>query len=210
MVAPNKRRSQKSAPAWHRAFLRMLPKILSYARSAFGRLRAEAREDLVQEVVANACVAFKALWDRGKQAVAYPTVLASYGIRQVKDGRRVGNRLNVREVLSKYAQQHKGFVVESLDHFDEDEGQWQEVVVEDRHAGPADIARTRIDFSDWLGSLKRRDRRVAVFLANGETTTAASKKFNISAGRISQLRKELAENWRHFVGDEPSAAAVPA
>jgi DNA-directed RNA polymerase sigma subunit (sigma70/sigma32) len=112
-------------------------------------------------------------------------------------------------VLSKCAQQHKGFVVVRLDKFDEEEGQWQEVLIEDKTAGPADIARTRIDFSDWLGSLKRRDRRVAAFLASGETTTAASKKFKISAGRISQLRKELAENWRHFVGDEPSAAAVP-
>ncbi len=70
MVAPNKRRPEKPVPAWHKSFLRMLPKILSYARSAFGHLRAEVREDMVQEVVANACVAFKALWDRGKQAVA--------------------------------------------------------------------------------------------------------------------------------------------
>jgi DNA-directed RNA polymerase specialized sigma24 family protein len=208
MVAPNKRRSQKSAPAWHKSFLRVLPKIVSYARTAFQYRDPESREDLVQEVVANACVAFKALWDRGKQALAYPTVLASYAIRQVKDGRRVGNRLNVREVLSKYAQQHKGFVVVRLDKFDDEEGQWQEVIVEDRHAGPADIARTRIDFSDWLGSLKRRDRRVAEFLANGETTTTAAKKFKISAGRISQLRRELAESWRAFVGDEPTPEAA--
>jgi hypothetical protein len=61
-------------------------------------------------------------------------VLASYAIKQVKDGRRVGNRLNVREVLSKYAQQHKGFVVVRLDKFDEEEGQWQEVLIEDKSA----------------------------------------------------------------------------
>ena len=61
-------------------------------------------------------------------------MLASYAIKQVKDGRRVGNRLNVREVLSKYAQQHKGFVVVRLDKFDEEEGQWQEVLIEDKSA----------------------------------------------------------------------------
>ncbi len=210
MVARNKRRTQKSAPAWHVVFLRMLPTILSYARTAFWHRDPEARRDLVQEVVANACVAFKALWDRGKQSIAFPTVLASYGIRQVRDHRKVGGKLNIKDVLSPYCQKRKGVKVERLDKFDEEENAWQEVVVEDRHAGPADIARTRIDFSDWLGSLKRRDRRVAAFLASGETTTAASKKFKISAGRISQLRKELAENWRRFVGDEPSAAAVPA
>jgi DNA-directed RNA polymerase specialized sigma subunit len=131
-----------------------------------------------------------------------------HAIKQVKDGRRVGSRLNVREVLSKYAQQHKGFVVESLDHFDEEENAWQEVVVEDRHAGPADIARVRCDFSDWLKSLKRRDRRIAQSLAIGERTQNVAKRFKVSAGRISQLRTELAESWRQFVGDEPEP--VPA
>ncbi len=209
MVAPIKRRPVKSTrPKWHKSFLRMPPKIVSYARSAFGRLRAEAREDLVQEVVANACVAFRALWNRGKQSIAYPTVLANYAIRQVKDGRRVGNHLNVREVLSKYAQQHKGFVVERLDKFDEEEGQWQEVLIEDKTAGPADIARVRCDFSDWLKSLKRRDRRIAQSLAVGEHTQTVARRFNVSAGRVSQLRRELCDSWRQFVGDEPTP--VPA
>ena len=97
MVAPVKRRSQKSTPAWHKSFLRMLPKIRSYARTAFQHRDTESREDLVQEVVANCLVAFKALWDRGKQALAFPTVLANFAIRQVRDHRRVGNRLNVKD-----------------------------------------------------------------------------------------------------------------
>jgi DNA-directed RNA polymerase specialized sigma24 family protein len=59
-----------SRPKWHKAFLRLLPKIVSYARTAFKHRDPEAREDLIQEVIANACQAFKALWDRGKQAVA--------------------------------------------------------------------------------------------------------------------------------------------
>ena len=49
-----------------------------------------------------------------------------------------------------------------------------------------------------------------VFLANGETTKAAAQKFKLSQGRVSQLRRELAESWRRFVGDEPGAAAVAA
>jgi DNA-directed RNA polymerase specialized sigma24 family protein len=106
---------------WHKAFLAMLPTILSYARTAFQHRDPEAREDLIQEVVANACVAFKALWDRGKQALAYPTVLANYGIRQVRDHRKVGGKLNIKDVLSPYCQKHKGVVVERLDRFDEEE-----------------------------------------------------------------------------------------
>jgi hypothetical protein len=191
---------------WHRQFLALLPQIVQHAKFAFRHLRGEARQDAIQETIANALVAFVALVRRGKMSIAYPTVLARYAVAQIKDGRRVGNALNCHEVLSPYAQRLKHFQVDRLDHFDPEDQKWCEVLVEDRHAGPDEIARTRIDFSDWLDSLKRRDRRVAEFLANGETTTAAARKFRVSAGRISQLRRELAANYRAFVGDDPGPA----
>ena len=97
-----------SRPKWHKSFLRMLPKIVSYARTAFHHRDPESREDLIQEVVANACVAFKALWDRGKQSIAYRTVLANYAIGQVRDHRKVGGKSNVRDALSSYCQKWKG------------------------------------------------------------------------------------------------------
>ena len=196
----------KPNPRWHKVFLSaMLPKIIAHARVAFRHLKGEARQDAIQETIANALVAFVALVRRRKMDLAYPTVLARYAVAQIHDGRRVGNKLNVREVLSPYAQKHKGFRVERLDQFDEEEGAWAEAVVEDKTAGPADTARVRLDFSDWLNSLKRRDRKIAESLAAGNRTSDVSKKFKVSAGRISQLRKELAENWRKFVGDEPAA-----
>jgi DNA-directed RNA polymerase specialized sigma subunit len=83
-------------------------------------------------------------------------------------------------------------------------------LIEDKHAGPDEIARTRIDFSDWLDSLKRRDRKVAEVFAKGETTKTAAKRFKVSAGRISQLRREFAANWRAFLGDDPGPAAANA
>ena len=105
----------------------------------------------------------------------------------------------------------KNLVVARLDRRDKDDDrQWCEVLVEDRHADAAAIVQTKLDFSDWLASLKRRDRRVAEFLAQGETTKAAARKFGVSAGRISQLRKELAANWRAFIGDDPGPAAAAA
>jgi len=39
-------------------------------------------------------------------------------------------------------------------------------------------------------------------------TADAARKFKISAGRIWQLRKELAESWRRFVGNEPVREAA--
>ena len=161
-----------------------------------------------QEVIANALKAFVRLVQLKKTDIAYPTVLASYGVRQTRDGRKVGGHLNVKNVLSKYCQDHKDVVVERLDHFDKTDEAWQEVLVEDRHCGPAQIACTKIDFEEWLKSLPVRYRHLAQYLSLGHRTSDAAKKFKVSAGRISQIRKELAENWRRFVGDEPEALAA--
>jgi hypothetical protein len=187
-----------------------LPQIVQHAKFAFRHLRGEARQEAIQETVANALVAFVALVRRGKMSIAYPTVLARYAVAQIKDGRRVGSSLNAKEVLSSYAQRLKGFRVDRLDHYDPEDQKWCEVLVEDRHAGPAEIACTRIDFAAWLDSLKRRDRRIAQFLSLGNRTSDAARKFKVSEGRVSQLRRELAESWRKFTGDEPGPAAVAA
>jgi hypothetical protein len=212
MVAPLKKVRSQRTPTWHAGFLAMLPVIHDYARGAFAHLDAETRQDLMQEVIANAPVAYVRLFQQGRVALAYPTVLARYGISQVREGRRVGNRLRVKEVLSTYAQQRKKFHLESLDRYEEEEGGWQEILVEDKNATPAVLAATRIDFPAWLDTLGRRNRKIAQFLALGNGTGEAARKFGISEGRISQLRRELAEAWRQFVGemDQPEAAAIPA
>jgi hypothetical protein len=192
-------------------FLAMLPKIIRYAKLAFRNLGPEARQEAVQNVVTNSCAAVEALARRGKLDLAYPTVLARFGIKQTRDHRVTGNRLNIKDAMSPYCKAKKGIVVERLDHRDEeDEQAWAEAIVEDRTAGPADIARTKIDFSDFLASLKRRDRRIAEYLSLGHRTQDAAKKFKVSEGRVSQLRREFAESWRRFVGDDPGPAMANA
>jgi len=135
-------------PRWHNAFLGMLPAILKHAKIAFAYLKPEARSEAVAEVVANACQAYARLVEQGKTSVANSIALARYGIRQTRDHRKVGGHLNVQDVLSRYCQTRKGIAVQRLDKFNHAENVWEEVLVEDRHAGPADTARVRLDFSD--------------------------------------------------------------
>jgi FixJ family two-component response regulator len=97
----------------------------------------------------------------------------------------------------------KGFTIERLDRFNQRTGQWREALVEDRTAGPAEIAETRLDFASWLKTLSNRDRELAETLARGETTGAVARMFHVSAARVSQLRRDLCKSWRAFVG-EPS------
>ena len=182
----------------HDEFLSLLPRIREHAGFAFRTQPPERREELVAEVVANAFVAFTRLVKRGLSRLAYATPLAKFAIRKVRAGHRVGCKLNVRDVSSEYAQQRKGFTVARLDRFDTGKGEWREVLIEDRKAGPADTAAARLDIAEWLTNLPKRKQRVAETLASGETTKAAARKLCVSPARISQTRRELEMSWREF------------
>ena len=196
---------------WHRQFLALLPQIIVRAKIAFSHLRPEARAEMVQEVVCNALQAFVRLVQLKKTSIAYAAPLAQFGIKQALDGRKVGGHLNSLDISSAYCQRLHRLVVDRLDRHDKDEeNAWCEVLVEDRRAGPAEIACTKIDFEEWLKSLPVRYRRLAQYLSLGNRTSDAAKKFRVSDGRVSQLRRELAQSWHRFVGDEPGGAAMAA
>jgi hypothetical protein len=202
MIAMTEPQCEKSTkPTSHAAFLVMLPAIRRTAQITFRKIRPELRDELIEEVVANCFVAYARLVERGQADRAAPSPLARFAIAQVRVGRRVGNRLRIRDVLSNYAQFKNGFQVERLDSFDDEEDCWQEVVVEDKRATPADVAACRIDFAEWLRRLTVRLRKIALALAAGETTKGAAERFGLSPARISQLREGLKRSWEAFQGD---------
>jgi len=205
--APKARR-RRPGTAWHAGFLRMLPVIRAYARGAFAHLNPEARQDFVQEAIANALLAYVRLFQLGKVSLAYPTVLARFAIAQVREGRRVGRRLNVRDPLSSYCQRRKHVVVERLDRRDEDTGEWIEAVVEDPHTPPADQAAFRVDFPAWLATHTVRNRRIAESLALNRSTGEVARKFGVSPGRVSQLRAEFKRSWEKFTGEAEDSRAT--
>lgn len=202
MIAPARRvRPDNTTPAWHAEFMTLLPRIRACASFAFRRLDPEARQEAVQSVVASAMAAYVRLVQLGKADIAYAGPLAVFAIRQYRDGRRLGCRLNVRDVSSEYARWKKDIRLARLDRYDETEGCWREILVEDKTATPADLAASRIDFPAWLRTLSRRDRKIAMKLATGESTGVVARMFGISAGRVSQLRSELRDSWKRFHGE---------
>jgi len=195
MIAKSKKTQVRPVPAWHAAFLEMLPAIKRQATVAFRHLDPEAREEAVQEVVVFATTAFKGLWGQGRAELAYPSVLALYGIKRVKIGRRVATRLNVRDVSSEYCQWQKHVTLERLDRFDKYEGVWLEAVVEDPRTPVFDQVWFRIDFPAWLLRLADRERQIAEALAAGNRTGEVAEEYGVSAGRISQMRREFQASW---------------
>jgi hypothetical protein len=201
--------SANNDSCWHEDFLRMLPKIEEQARYQFRHLKGDHQDEAVQEVICNCCLAYARLVEQARAEAATWSSLARYGIAQVRVGRRVGASLNIKDITSPHCQQRKRVDVRSLHRWDHQNEEWSEMVVEDRQSTPADVAAFRIDFREFLRSLSRRNRQIALTLCKGESAQHVARLFRISSGRVSQLRRELCEAWREFHG-ELSADNMPA
>jgi hypothetical protein len=183
------------------AFVKLLPIICRNARLHLRNLRREEREEGIQEIVASAFASFVRLVARRQAHRAYATPLALYAIRGFRAGRRAAARLNRFDVTSRYCHVQSGLRVQRLDHWDESAQEWREILIEDRRFPPAEAAAVRLDFAAWLQRLSPRDRRVALLLASGESTSLVAQCFQVTPGRVSQLRRELSDDWHIFVGD---------
>lgn len=173
-------------------------------RSRIGSIRSAFR---LGHVAAYSFVAYGRLVERGLAARAFASALARFGIAQVYSGRRVGVRLNIRDVMNQSRQERHQCVVQSIYRWSDADGTWREQIVEDRRSTPAEIAAARLDIAAWLASLSPRLCAIATTLAIGESTSEVARKFRVSAGRISQLRRELEKSWRRFQGEVELAAA---
>ena len=192
---------------WPARFLLLLPLIRRIARHAFRGMPGDDREEAVQEVIANCYVAYARLVERGREYVAYATPLGRYAVAQYRAGRRIGSSVNIHDVTGPLCQQRNDVFLETLFPRTED-GRWEELVVEDKRSTPADIATTRLDFKAWLRRLDRPKRTAAKLLAGGAATSDAAKRLRLSPSRISQLRRQLKEDWAAFQGESLELAAA--
>ena len=129
----------------------------------------------------------------------------AYSVAQRQEGRNLAGRASRSDVLSPQAQRRYGIQVQRLVHPDRHREPCHELLLEDRTAGPAETAAARIDLQAWLSQLSRRNRRIALALARGESTGEAARKFQLSPGRISQLREVLRTHWERFHTPGPAA-----
>jgi hypothetical protein len=195
-------------------FLVLLPRIELHARIYFRFLLPDRKEEAVAETIALAWRWFVRLAERGKDATRFVSALASYAARAVLSGRRLCGQLPARDVLSEVAQRRHGFSVQALPQstrhpFEEVyasvQGQrhidaLEEMLRDNSVTPPPDQAAFRIDFAAWRRTRTQRDRRLMADLMVGEGTSHVSRKYGITAGRVSQLRREFHDDWLRFSG----------
>jgi hypothetical protein len=193
----------------HARFLLLLPRIEAHANFYFRFVRCPAdRADHIAETIALAWQWFVQLDQRGKDAAEFVTTLATFAARAVRCGRRVAGMPKAKDVMNRQTQQRHDYVVERLpDHSSHDGNPLTEALADNMVTPPPDAAAFRVDFPRWLGSLRSRDRQLASELMVGERTGAAARRFGMTEARVSQVRRELCDDWSRFHGEAVVAAA---
>ncbi len=190
-----------TSASWQAGFLAVVPVIKNYAQFQFRTLANERRQDAIQEAITSACISYQSLAAKGKLQVATAATLATFAVKQVRAGRRVGGvQDRAKDVLSSVARRKHGIRV--LSYQGTPSGRYAEdslcAVIADRKASIPDVAAFRVDFSEWLKTLTHRDRRIIAALASRERTSRVAERFSLTAGRISQLRRRYEWSWQRF------------
>lgn len=191
----------------HSRFLSIVPVVERIARQKLNYIvDHDTRADTIAEVVAVCWQWFQRLAAKGKDARRFSARLAYLAVRFVSCGRRVWGSESLRDPLSLRARRRGGFRVQQLEERgDYDDPVWQEALHDNTQTPVPDQAAFRQDFPHWLRRLGRRNRQLAVKMMLGERTSHLSRKFGLSEGRVSQLRREFEDDWRQYHG-EPVAA----
>ncbi len=191
--------AETATETWQRKFMKMLPRIKRQARAALSGMDAESREDAISEVVANAMCAYRRLHERGELERAFISALTRYAVAQYRDGRRVGTAQNSGDVYSVRARRKGNYETVHLGAPGQQVGEWMECLHDNRVTPIPDQVAFRIDFPEWLRTQTARDKQIAERLAIGFSTAEVAAEFGVSRGRISQLRRELADSWYEFI-----------
>ncbi len=190
--------------ALHARFLAILPRIELHARIFFRHVKCPHKQaDLIAESIDFCWKWFRELAQRGKDATRFPLTLAVLAARHVKNGRRLCGKERSGDVMSALAQLTHGFLVQSLPRYDtsDRDNEAIDALRDNTRTPPPEQAAFRLDFPAWRLTRTERDRRVIDELMRGERTKDVCRKFGLTAGRISQLRREFQADWTRFCGE---------
>jgi hypothetical protein len=186
----------------HAAFLTILPRIQLHGRVYFRHKNPEKREEMIAEMVGLAWKSFVNCARNGKDATQFPMALARFAAQAVHNGRRLCGQEKIKDVLSPRAQQHHNFTVVSLPEGSSLNGNvFDEALIDNTQTPPPDQVAFRIDFPAWRLTRSERDRRVIDDLMVGERTLDVADKHGLTAGRVSQLRRDFFQDWSRFCGE---------
>ena len=215
----------QGAGALHAAFVALLPRIEQHGRIYFRHVRCPHRKaDAVQEMTALGWQWFLRLHQRGKDPAEFLTGFTTLLARAVNSGRRLVGMAHAKDATNPATQRRHHFAVEALPtslgvsherrtaspHGQELQDAYEERLRDNSTTPVLEQVQFRVDFPAWLDTLTGRERRIVRAMANNEGTLDLSRQFELSPGRISQLRREFHDDWRRFCGEDGQAGTSVA
>ncbi len=178
----------------------------------------ELREELLAEAQGLAWVA----WRHDPRCRQYPGKLSRYSTLQAIQGRKVcgvsgasldgGYSSNARAngyrpKAWNNARVHVvlGRLMLNLSE-DRDYGALEafECVADPRRDLPPDTAQLRLDFRAWFATLPARDQKLLIMVLTDRSASGGriARRFRISEGRVSQLRRALRESYERYANGD--------
>lgn len=198
-----KRLNLRDLNALQTSFLSILPRIEAHGQVYFRHVKCPVRrEDAIAEMVALSWKWVRRLVEQGRNPFRFVSAIASFAAKAVRSGRRLCGQERAKDVMSPRAQQLHSFAVTKLpDYSTLSDNPLSDALSDTTQMPPDELAAFRNDFQAWLASLADRKRQIACDMAMSERTIDLANKHKMSAGRISQLRREFMSDWNRFTGE---------
>ncbi len=201
MIAPLRRMSANTDEELHDKFMLLMPRLCKIASHFFKEYDADKRDDAMQSVLVTAFEIMKQLAEKGRLEDAYANPIAKYAIGRYREGRLGGLPSCSADVfgercrwLGRSSIKHFGLATEIADSFE------SEATVTDARYPVQRQVQFKMDFMEnWYRQQTPKDQEIIRDLARGETTNDVSRKFGLSAARISQLRRKYSDSWYAFI-----------
>jgi hypothetical protein len=223
MSAPTTRTHAAHLASLHARFNTLLPKIELHGRIYFRHVRCPHRKaELLQDMRSLAWKWLLRLNEQDKDVSQFVTGFITLLARAVNSGRRITGLAKATDAMNPMTQKRHAFTVEALptsfstgqeNLYSKPNGQELDDTFEERlrdntQTPIPDQAAFRIDWPAWVKTRSHRDRQIIHDLMAGERTLDVSRKYGISAGRVSQLRQEFHDDWQRFHGEAEVAQAA--
>jgi hypothetical protein len=160
------------------------------AKAYFADCKPEAKDEAVANSLFLTWNHFVSLVGQGRADDALLTSTFWFALRQTRSGRvmRAVKASKSRELWDHVRRGgHAILTGLDLDQF-----------IGKRHTIPDAVA-FRIDTADWLATLSDRQRRRAIELAEGHSTSECAQRWGVSAAAVSLYRRQLNESYERFI-----------
>lgn len=187
-------RNANSAPmGWRDQLSADLPELTARIRSYFRRLAIPRAEhaDVLQECFLYLSKQYARFEQRGRLRHYTLSTIAYYAILKTSSKRAQTNRK---------AASHKALCPfrfsETVGAAAGRDGESaQNNLTDKRTATPYEIVQPRLDFAEYFATLPAQSRTIVDMSLAGESGQTIARKLGLSAGRVSQLRREIVENY---------------